>query len=164
MPEYRSQSAAPDCQGTRRRLAAQGVSIATTGGFALPAAIFLLVVLGGLAGWLMQLTQATLGQDALAIEGERAYRAAEAGLEAGIHAARVAGSCAAQNIAFGAGLSRFTASVACTARTADEAGTTITFHEITSIACNQPAAGICPNPAPTLPEYAERRVSASLEQ
>jgi len=132
-------------------------------GFVLPAAIFLLVVLGGLAAWLMQITQATQGQDALASEGERAYRAAEAGLEAGIHAARVGGSCAAQNIAFGAGLTRFSASVSCTARSADEAGVTINFYEITSIACNQPDAGACPNPAPTAPEYAERRVSASVE-
>jgi len=132
-------------------------------GFVLPAAIFLLVVLGGLASWLMQITQATQGQDALAIEGERAYRAAEAGLEAGIYAARVGGSCAAQNIAFGAGLTRFSASVSCTARSADEAGVTINFYEITSIACNQPDAGACPNPSPTAPEYAERRVSASVE-
>lgn len=132
-------------------------------GFVLPAAIFLLVVLGGLAAWLMQITQATQGQDALASEGERAYRAAEAGLEAGIYAARVGGSCAAQNIAFGAGLTRFSASVSCTARSADEAGVTINFFEITSIACNQPDAGVCPNPTPTAPEYAERRVSASVE-
>lgn len=132
-------------------------------GFVLPAAIFLLVVLGGLASWLMQITQATQGQDALTSEGERAYRAAEAGLEAGIYAARVAGSCAAQNIAFGAGLTRFTASVSCTTRSADEAGATINFYEITSIGCNQPAGGACPNPSPTAPEYAERRVSASVE-
>lgn len=132
-------------------------------GFVLPAAIFLLVVLGGLAAWLMQITQATQGQDALASEGERAYRAAEAGLEAGIYAARVGGSCAAQNIAFGAGLTRFSASVSCIARSADEAGVTINFYEITSIACNQPDAGACPNPVPTAPEYAERRVSASVE-
>ncbi len=131
-------------------------------GFALPAAIFLLVVLGSLAGWLMQLTQATQGQDALAIEGERAYRAAEAGLEAGIHAA-LNGSCASQNITLTGQLSRFTASVTCVARSADEAGVTISFQDIASIACNQPAGGVCPNSAPTMPEYAERRVTASLE-
>lgn len=132
-------------------------------GFALPAAIFLLVVLGGLAGWLMRLTEATLAQDALAIEGERAYRAAEAGLEAGIYAVRTSGSCAAQTLSFNGPLTRFTASVACASYAADEGGQAVTLYRITSVACNQPASGACPNTAPTLPEYAERRMTAGVE-
>jgi MSHA biogenesis protein MshP len=137
--------------------------LAPARGFVLPAAIFLLVVLGGLAGWMMQLTQATHAQDALAIEGERAFRAAEAGLEAGIYAASVQNTCANQNITFSGALSRFTASISCTAHSADEAGVTIDFHEILSIACNQPVDGACPNAEPTLPEYAERRMRAVVE-
>jgi MSHA biogenesis protein MshP len=138
-------------------------------GFVLPAAIFLLVVLGGLAGWMMQLTVATQAQDALAIEGERAYRAAEAGLEAGIYAARQPGTtdCTpiVQTITLTGQLSRFTASVTCATPppTANEAGTAITFYQITSIACNQPTGGVCPNATPTLPEYAERRMRAVVE-
>ncbi len=132
-------------------------------GFALPAAIFLLVVLGGLAGWMMQLTVATQAQDALAMEGERAYQAAQAGLEAGVHAA-LNGSCTAQNIALGNYLTRFTASVSCASSSADEGGTTVAFHVITSIACNQPSGGACPNAAPSLPEYVERHVSATVER
>jgi MSHA biogenesis protein MshP len=131
-------------------------------GFALPAALFLLVVLGGLAAWLMRMTELSMAQDALEIEGERAYQAAQAGLEAGIYAARN-GSCAGQNIAFADNLARFTASVACTAHTADEGGTTVTLYEITSIACNQPDGGACPNGTPTLPEYTERHVRAVVE-
>jgi MSHA biogenesis protein MshP len=134
-----------------------------TQGFALPAAIFLLVVLGGLAGWMMQLTVATQAQDALAMEGERAYRAAEAGLEAGIYAARVSGSCSAQSLTFSGQLSRFTATVGCTSSTADEGGKTITFYEITSTACNQPASGVCPNAVPSIQEYAERQIAATVE-
>jgi MSHA biogenesis protein MshP len=136
---------------------------APVSGFILPAALFLLVVLGGLAGWMMQLTVATQAQDALAIEGERALRAAEAGLEAGIYAARVNGSCGAQTLSFSGQLARFTATVACISSTADEGGNTITFYEITSTACNQPASGACPNAAPTLGEYAERRMRAVVE-
>jgi MSHA biogenesis protein MshP len=132
-------------------------------GFVLPAAIFLLVVLGGLAAWMMQLTTSTQAQDALAIEGERAYRAAEAGLEAGIYAARVNSSCAAQTLTFTGALSRFTASVTCAATAANEAGMAITFYKIISIACNQPNAGVCPNAAPSLPEYAERQITATVE-
>ena len=132
-------------------------------GFVLPAAIFLLVVLGGLAAWMVQLTVATQTQDALAIEGERAYQAAQSGLEAGIYAA-LNGSCGSQNIAFSNSLSRFTASVSCAESTADESGATRTFRLITSVACNQPTTGVCPNAAPSVPEYAERHVSATVEQ
>ena len=135
-------------------------------GFVLPAAIFLLVVLGGLAAWMMQLTVATQAQDALAIEGERAYRAAEAGLEAGIYAARQTGAnCTqvAQNITHSGNLARFTASVTCLSAIANEAGGDITLFQITSIACNQPVSDACPNPTPTLPEYAERRMRAVVE-
>ncbi len=133
-------------------------------GFVLPAAIFLLVVLGGLAGWMMQLTVATQAQNVLAIEGERAYRAAQAGLESGIYAVSSGGGCASQNIAFSGELARFTASVSCVSSTANEAGTVLTFHRIISIACNETASGACPNASPTLPEYAERHMTASVEE
>ena len=132
-------------------------------GFALPAAIFLLVVLGSLAAWLMRMTEMGMAQDALELEGERAYQTAQAGLEAGIYAARN-GSCASQDIAFTGNLTRFTASVACVAHTADEGGATVTLYEIISVACNQVTAGACPNPAPTLPEYVERHVKAVVAQ
>jgi MSHA biogenesis protein MshP len=132
-------------------------------GFALPAAIFLLVVLGGLAGWLMRLSTATLAQEALELEGARAYQAAQAGMEAGIYAARVNGSCAAQTLTFTGQLARFTASVGCTSITADEGGQAVTLYRITSVACNQPSSGACPNAAPTLGEYAERQMRAVVE-
>lgn len=128
-------------------------------GFALPAALFLLVVLGSLAAWLMRMTEMGMAQDALELEGERAYQAAQAGLEAGIYAARN-GSCASQNIAFTGNLARFTASVACVPHVAEEGGVTSSLYEINSVACNQATAGACPNPASTLPEYVERHVQA----
>jgi len=137
-----------------------------TRGFVLPAAIFLLVVLGGLAGWMVQLTQATHAQDALAIEGERAYRAAEAGLEAGIYAARQTDATCAQvnqDIALSNSLTRFTASVTCTDISVNEGGDDLLLFQITSIACNQPDSGVCPNDTPTLPEYAERQMRAIVE-
>ncbi len=134
-------------------------------GFVLPAAIFLLVVLGGLAGWMVQLTQATHAQDALAIEGERAYRAAEAGLEAGIYAARQPTPvCATLTLnQFSDQLSRFTAFVTCTDTLVNEGGSNFHIYQITSIACNQPDSGVCPNDTPTLPEYAERQMRAIVE-
>ncbi len=133
-------------------------------GFVLPAAIFLLVVLGGLAGWLMRLTTTTLAQEALELEGTRAYQAAQAGVEAGIYAARINGSCATQTLTFTGQLARFTATVACTAYSADEGGQAVTLYRITSVACNQPSGGACPNAAPTLGEYAERHMTATVER
>lgn len=132
-------------------------------GFALPAAIFLLVVLGGLAAWMMRLTTATLAQEALELEGARAWQAAQAGLEAGIYAASH-GGCATQTLAFTGQLGRFTATVTCAAHAADEGGQALTLHEITSVACNQPSGGTCPNAAPSLGEYAERQVRAVVER
>jgi MSHA biogenesis protein MshP len=135
-------------------------------GFALPAAIFLLVVLGGLAAWLMRSTEMGTAQDALELEGERAYQAAQAGLEAGIYAARQPGNTCAQvtqNIAFSGNLAGFAASVTCTVQNYDEGGTAVTLYTVTSVACNQPAGGTCPNSAPSLPEYAERHVQAVVE-
>lgn len=133
-------------------------------GFALPAAVFLLVVIGGLAAWMTRLTTATLAQEALELEGARAYQAAQAGLEAGIYAARVGGSCASRNVTFSGALERYTASVGCTASTADEGGVTVTLYALTSIACNQPDAGACPNASPTSAEYVERHLGAVVEQ
>ncbi|MEW6676828.1 MAG: hypothetical protein AB1421_02815 [Pseudomonadota bacterium] len=133
-------------------------------GFALPAALFLLVVLGGLSAWLMRMTQTGLAQDALEIEGERAYQAAQAGLEAGLYAASVGHTCGSRTVTFTGQLSRFTASVSCTTHTFDEGGDTIRLYEITSVACNQPGSGSCPNAAPSLVEYSERQLQAVIEE
>ena len=132
-------------------------------GFALPTAVFLLVVLGGLAAWLVSLTQASLAQSDLELVGERAYQAAQAGLEAGIYAVRVNGSCAAQSLSFTGGLARFTATVACTAYTADEGGTSVKLYRIEATACNQPSGGACPNASPSGHEYVERMMRATVE-
>lgn len=146
-------------EGGRKFPRPRHCTLSKSKGFALPAALFLLVVLGGLAAWLMRMTEMGMAQDALELEGERAYQAAQAGLEAGIYGARN-GSCASQDIAFTGNLSRFTASVACVAHVAEEGGVTSNLYEITSVACNQATAGACPNPASTLPEYVERHVQA----
>lgn len=138
-------------------------------GFVLPSAVFLLVVLGGLAVWIMRLTELSHAQDALEIEGARAYQAAQAGIEAGVHAASQTGNTCtqvAQTLTFGSGtgLARFTVSVTCATFTATEGGSTRTFFRVFSVACNQPASGACPNTTPTLAEYAERHLIATVER
>lgn len=132
-------------------------------GFALPMAIFLMVIIGALAAYLINVTRSNLTTHNLELEGERTYQAAQAGMESGIYAVRVGGACATQNVGFTGELARFTASVRCTPHTANEGGVTVTLYELISIACNQPSAGACPNANPTLPEYVERHVRAVVE-
>ena len=131
-------------------------------GFVLPSAIFLLVVLGGLAAWLTSLTQATQAQAVLELEGERAYQAAQEGLEAALYEVRVLHACTARNITLTGNLARFVASVGCTAYTADEGGSTVSLYALTSVACNQAAAGACPNPSSSSAEYVERQARATV--
>lgn len=134
-------------------------------GFALPMAIFLLVILSTLAALLMRLTASTLAADAMEMEGERAYQAAQSGLEAGIYAASN-GSCVAQEVSFSGALTRFKATVSCASYTPvpDEGGQPVTLVTVTSTACNQQnvSGDACPNASPTLLEYSERSVTATV--
>lgn len=134
-------------------------------GFVLPAAIFLLVVLGALAAYLSNVTQINLAMNNLELEGERAYWAAQSGAEAGIYNAAVLGACATQDIAFAGELNRFVATVTCVQTNANEGGRPVRIFQITSVACNDPLAASprCPNGASASAEYAERQVRAMVE-
>jgi MSHA biogenesis protein MshP len=140
-----------------------GPAAARRRGFVLPSALFLLVVLAGLAAWLTSVTRAGQAQAVLELEGERAYQAAQQGLEAGIYEARVLGVCGNRNLALAGQLSRFTASIGCTEYAANESGTDFRLYRIAVVACNEPAAGACPNPAAASAEYVERHLAATAE-
>ena len=130
-------------------------------GFVLPMAIFLLVVLSGLAVYLANVTQSNLATSALELQGERAYWAAQAGVEAGIYQAAHGGGCtASQNIALPTG---FTVTAQCVAAPTKEGGKTVTVYTLTGIACNEPVVGACPNSASTRADYVERQVVAVFE-
>ena len=130
-------------------------------GFVLPSAIFLLVILSGLAVYLVSVSQSNLATSALELQGERAYWAAQAGVEAGIYQAAHGGGCtASQNIALAAD---FTVTAQCAATLTKEGGKTVTLYQLTGIACNEPVAGACPNPAPNRADYVERQVVAVFE-
>lgn len=51
---------------------------------------------------------------------------------------------------------------ACASTAHTEAGNPVTIYRLTATACNQPAAGACPNPAPGV-DYVERLVQAAVE-
>lgn len=134
------------------------------GGFALVSAIFLLVVLSALAAFMVQIsTQQQVGS-AADIQGARAYQAARAGAEWGLHnLLRNAGCQARESFA----LDGFTVTVQCqgagTNSEDDGSGApqTLTFRRIVATACNQPSAaapGGCPNTAPAA-NYIEREVA-----
>ncbi|MGV8992250.1 MAG: hypothetical protein ACOH1Q_12700 [Thiobacillus sp.] len=67
--------------GYRRSRGHTGRQSGCERGFVLPAAIFLLVILAALAGFMVTLSRTTNMSGALDIQGARAYQAARAGIE-----------------------------------------------------------------------------------
>ncbi|TFW22390.1 agglutinin biogenesis protein MshP [Duganella callida] len=149
-------------------------------GVAIITAIFLLVALAGLAVAVVTLTTAQQDGAARDLQGERTYQAAKAGIEWALYRslrgadtnssldhANNLGCPGTLNVTLpkGATFSGLTVTVTCTV-TAGLMGNTATdptagHFVITSVACNQPSAGICPNPAPGI-DYIQRRITAQL--
>ncbi|MBX3675429.1 MAG: hypothetical protein KF853_00265 [Rhodocyclaceae bacterium] len=134
------------------------------GGFSIVTAIFLIVVLAALGAFavsMFRVQQTTAAYDELGVRG---YQAAQAGIEWGAwQVLRNGGACAAAtNLALPGSLSPFAVTVACASTAHTEAGNPVTIYQLTATACNQPAAGACPNPAPG-PDYVERQVQAAVE-
>jgi MSHA biogenesis protein MshP len=130
------------------------------GGFALVAAIFLIVILAALAVFITVMSTHQQAGHVADIQGLRAYQAARAGLEWGVFRFKRDPGCAAAAANFnpGGALAAFTVSVACQETASDEAGTAVNVGRIVAVACNQPAAGVCPNAAPA-DNYVERRLT-----
>ncbi len=136
------------------------------GGFAIVSAIFVLVVLALMAAFIVHVsTHQQVGHSA-DLRGVRAYQAARAGVEWGLHNHLRNLACAASSsFAPGGNLAEFTVTVTClpagVATTNDENGTPLVIRRIVATACNQPvgaAPGVCPNPAPG-DNYIEREVA-----
>jgi MSHA biogenesis protein MshP len=124
-----------------------------------------------LGAFIVRVNSMQSGSVALDVLGTGAYQAARAGTEWGAYQAlRVVGPAPAvcfgqTNVAFsGTSLAPFTATVSCVRTTAEELGVTETIDQITATACNEPTSGNCPNPAPTLANYVERRITITVGQ
>jgi MSHA biogenesis protein MshP len=137
-------------------------------GFALPSAIFLMVILAALGAFIVRVNLLQTGSTVLDVLGVNAYQAAVAGTEWGAYQAlRVNGpapaACFAQtNLTFAATpLAPFTTTVKCVRTSNDELGAVVTVDQITATACNQPP---CPNPAPTNANYVARQVTVTVAQ
>lgn len=153
-------------------------------GFAIVTAIFILVVLAALGAFIVSISTNQQIGTALDIQGVRAYQATKSGVEWGIYqieatpaynfsygtpAVAVGNAnpntraCPASPASFAPAaptLAGFTVTVTCAATVDVNNGPTV--FRVVSTACNQPAAGACPNNAPTSPDYVERRIEVTL--
>lgn len=145
--------------GALRR--ARGVSLIT--------AVFLVVVLAGLAAAIVRLAVVQQASSSMDMLGIQAYQAARSGLEWGIfQQLRVqppSVACFASPSTFAmpaeGSLRNFSVTVTCTAKAGNTVGDTTNRWTIAAVACNQPGPSGCPN-ASADPDYVQRRVQAEL--
>jgi MSHA biogenesis protein MshP len=139
-------------------------------GVGLVTAIFLLVVIAGLAAAMVTVFTAQQAGSQLDQQGTRAYQAARAGIEWGLFRARQANSCASSSFALPTTsmLSGFTVTVTCRTIAGPGGDAALTRTVITAVACNQPVNGACtvnpagtPDPRNNL-DYVQRRIEVQL--
>lgn len=124
-------------------------------GFTLISALFLLVVLAALGGFIATVSTAQHAGSALDVLGARAYQAARAGTEWGLYQALGgADACATSPTDLGT-LDSLRVTVVCTSTTLEGSSK---IYRITATACNLPdASNLCPGQAAS-PGYVERRL------
>lgn len=112
-------------------------------GFALPTAIFLLVVLAALGGYMVSLSRSSQISAALDIQGARASQAARAGIEwaawqvidpQALQPAPTPCPASPTNLVLDATLAGFAVSVECTRSLEDDGAATVAVYEITATA------------------------------
>ena len=134
-------------------------------GFAAIAAIFLVVGLAALGGFMLTFSSAqqlSSVQDQL---GSRAYWAARAGIEWGIASTTTACPASPTTLA----VDSFSVVATCAVQTYTEAGNTVTIFSYTSVATVAPIPNADTPPIFTAPAvgslgYIERSLSASMER
>ncbi len=142
-------------------------------GFAMFAAIAILVILAVLGAFVVSVTGLRSQSTALDVLGSRALLAAKAGIEWNMYLIQnpettggAPYTClgTATPLTFGGALSDFTVTVSpCTTTTATEAGNTVRVYQIVAVACNFPSGGACPNGASNNASYVERQITVLTE-
>jgi MSHA biogenesis protein MshP len=126
-------------------------------GFALVAAIFLIVVIMAVVIAMAGLSANQTATGDLALQQARAYQAARAGLEWGISRATGAAMCAPDSSpALEGALAEFNVTVTCTREEYIEDGRPVNIYWLTARAQNAPRPG-------DRPDYAFRQLSAVVE-
>jgi len=126
-------------------------------GFALVAAMFVIIIIALVIAAMMRMAGNQHGTNSLAIQQARAYQAARSGLEWGISSA-LAGSCLPSKTLdmTGSNLSEFDGAIVnCALQTYSENGSSVRIYTLTTTAQNG-APG-------QRPDYAYRSLSATVE-
>lgn len=155
-----------------RSLNLRRIDLRRSAGVGLVTAIFLLVVLGGLALAMVSISGAQQAASALDVQGARAYQAARAGIEWGLfqNLRNPARPCVASSsfaLPATSTLNGFVVTVTCTSIAAPvgtpAAGVAaLTRYVLTATACNlQAAGGSCPNPSNSA-DYVERQMKVTI--
>jgi MSHA biogenesis protein MshP len=136
-------------------------------GVSLVAAIFLVVVLASLAVAIVTVTTSQQAAFGLDVQGTRAYLAARSGVEWGLHrqlrsnalcpAASGASSTSSFAMPANTTLSPYTVSVTCSSTVLGA----LKRYRMRVVACNQPAAGACPN-ASNSSDYVQRVIQVDF--
>ena len=112
-----------------------------SGGFALPAVVFLITVLAAVAGVLVNLTATSQSASLLALQAARAQDAAASGIAWAARAALVGGSCTSASFSSTAvGLKGFTISTTCSATTVTEGSGSYQVYSLSATAIAGAAA------------------------
>lgn len=132
----------------------------------LASAIFLLVIMASLAAIVVMVSAASQTTSAQDIQGARAYQAARLGIEAGLYAVQVNGSCPGGTLTGISGLSGFTVTWSCSSSTFTESAVTHAVYQITSSACTTSGSS-CPSATATEvagTDYVERQLVVVTEK
>jgi MSHA biogenesis protein MshP len=134
-------------------------------GVGLVTAIFLLVVIAGLAVAMVTVFTAQQAGSQLDQQGTRAYQAARAGIEWGLFRARQANTCETRSFRLpdASNLRAFTVTVNCTSTSvpAPDSAPALETRIITATACNDPLNGACPNAKNSL-DYVQRQIQVQF--
>ena len=137
-------------------------------GFSLVTAIFLLVVLATLMGYMVSLSVVQHTTIAMSVQGARALQAARAGLEYAVFQALGAAApawCAStpDSVGFTAAepaLQSFSVSLSCSSSDHIEGGETVTFYELTALA----EKGAFAQGSAANPDYVSRRLRVTVSR
>ena len=123
-------------------------------GVSLITALFLIVVLAGIASFAVRLTAVQQQSVGSSLQATRALLAARSGIEWAAHRALNGGSCSAQSTTLSeAGAAGFTVSVTCSQSAHSEGGATVNVYAIESLAESGSYGG---------PDYVSRRLHATV--
>lgn len=140
-------------------------SLKRQAGVGLVTAIFLLVVIAGLAAAMVTIFTSQQAGSQLDQQGSRAYQAARTGIEWGLFRYKVANDCPFSRsfaLPTASVLSNFSVTVTCAVQAGPGGDAATSVRTIRAVACNQPdSSGACGNASANL-DYVQRVIEVQL--